>query len=275
MVCVISKIQPSQLAEELRKAARLFKNLHLHIQSTLGLHTSLCLELSQFLDDAMFPSKMKPAMWWPKRAAATPSKTEEETTDNGWSTKMEREMVELAGVVRERNTAEYMMLSKLVLNCNREMVVAGPILIAAATVGSALGGSTTMSWLVWMVFEMYRNNTGFYQLLNKSLSSSLDKPPVKREHAELETRPSIGNEHLIIAQLGLLPLLKETSSTYVHDKFSNSPSDDDAHFKGRGSSSSNSKTSSLSRNPFNDGQEDHETLPCPKTRPLLSPETLQ
>ncbi|ERN18318.1 hypothetical protein AMTR_s00055p00185500 [Amborella trichopoda] len=97
---------------------------------------------------------MKPAMWWPKRAAATPSKTEEETTDNGWSTKMEREMAELAGVVRERNTAEYMMLSKLVLNCNREMVVAGPILIAAATVGSALGGSTTMLWLLpWHVLQ--------------------------------------------------------------------------------------------------------------------------
>ncbi|ERN07136.1 hypothetical protein AMTR_s00019p00125990 [Amborella trichopoda] len=37
------------------------------------------------------------------------------------------------------------------------------------------------------------------------------------------------------------------------DKFSNNPFDDDAHFKGRGSSSSNSKTSSL----FSDEQEDH------------------
>ncbi|KAL4181998.1 hypothetical protein AMTRI_Chr12g240280 [Amborella trichopoda] len=37
------------------------------------------------------------------------------------------------------------------------------------------------------------------------------------------------------------------------DKFSNNPFEDDAHFKGRGSSSSNSKTSSL----FSDEQEDH------------------
>ncbi|KAL4202801.1 hypothetical protein AMTRI_Chr02g222990 [Amborella trichopoda] len=35
-----------------------------------------------------------------------------------------------------------------------------------------------------MVFVMYRNNAGFYQLLHKSLSSSLDKPPAEREHAK-------------------------------------------------------------------------------------------
>ncbi|ERN17143.1 hypothetical protein AMTR_s00044p00128240 [Amborella trichopoda] len=46
MVCLMTKIQPSQLAEEQRKAARLFKSLHSHIHSTLGLHPSLRPELS-------------------------------------------------------------------------------------------------------------------------------------------------------------------------------------------------------------------------------------
>ncbi|ERN02739.1 probable F-box protein At4g22030 [Amborella trichopoda] len=141
-------------------------------------------------------------MWWSKRAVATPSKTEEEPTDNGWSAEMEREMADVVGVVRERDTVEYMMLSKLVLNCKREMVVVGPILMAAVTVGSALGGSTTVGGImagalacvvnsfshggqVSMVFKMYKNNARFYQLLDKSLSSSLDKRPVEREHAEL------------------------------------------------------------------------------------------
>ncbi|ERN14043.1 hypothetical protein AMTRI_Chr01g133490 [Amborella trichopoda] len=149
-----------------------------------------------------FSSEMGPAMWWPKRAAATPSKTEEETTDNGWSPEMEREMAEVAGVVRERDMTVYMRLSKLVLTCNREMIVAGTVLMAVVMVGSALRGSTTMGGVVagalacvvnsfshggqvWMVFKMYRNNVGFYQLLNKPLSSSLDKPPVEREHTEL------------------------------------------------------------------------------------------
>ncbi|ERN07819.1 hypothetical protein AMTRI_Chr08g204280 [Amborella trichopoda] len=126
-----------------------------------------------------FPSEMKPAMWWPKRAAATPSKTEEEMIDNGWSAEMEREMAKVAGVVQERDTTEYMRLSKQVLNCNREMVVAGPILMAVAMVGLALGGSTTVGGImagalacavnnfshggqVWMVFKMCRNNTRFY-----------------------------------------------------------------------------------------------------------------
>ncbi|ERN18803.1 hypothetical protein AMTR_s00067p00091510 [Amborella trichopoda] len=189
-----------------------------------------------------FPYEMKPTMWWPKRAAATPSKTEEETTDNGWST----EMAEVAGVVRERDTAEYMRLSKLVLNCN--MAVAGPILMATATVGSALGGSTTVGGIVvgalacvvnsfshggqvWMVFDMFRNNSGFYQLLDKSLSSSLDKPLAQREHVELvETRLALKLGRSI-SSLRLLPLLKETSSAHVLDKFSNNPFDDDAHFK--------------------------------------------
>ncbi|XP_020529939.1 LOW QUALITY PROTEIN: probable F-box protein At4g22030 [Amborella trichopoda] len=227
MVCLMTKIQPSQLAEEQRKAARLFKSLHSHIHSTLGLHPSSA-QSSQFLDDAMaqvlaideayplpllpgmlekFPSEVKPAMWWPKRAAtAAPSRTEE---DNGWSAEKEREMAEVARVVKERDTAEYVRLSKLVLNCNRVMAVAGPILMGAATVGSALGGSATVVGVVagalacivnsfshggqvGMVFEMYRNNAGFYRLLDESLSSSLGKPPAEREHADLvETRVAL------------------------------------------------------------------------------------
>ncbi|KAL4186404.1 hypothetical protein AMTRI_Chr09g33710 [Amborella trichopoda] len=231
MVCVMSKIQPSQLAEEQRNAARLFKSLHLHINSTRDLHPSLRPELSQFLEDAMarvlaldkayplpllpgmlekFPSEVKPTVWWPKTAAATPSKSsKEEMTDNGWSAEMEREMAEVARVLRERDTAEYVRLSKLVLNCNRAMAVAGPILMAAATVGTAFGGSAAVGGIVagalacvvnslshggqvGMVFEMYRNNAGFYQLLNESLLSSLNKPPAEREHAELvETRVAL------------------------------------------------------------------------------------
>ncbi|ERN17144.1 hypothetical protein AMTR_s00044p00128270 [Amborella trichopoda] len=154
-----------------------------------------------------FPSEVKPAMWWPKRAAtAAPSRTEE---DNGWSAEKEREMAEVARVVKERDTAEYVRLSKLVLNCNRVMAVAGPILMGAATVGSALGGSATVVGVVagalacivnsfshggqvGMVFEMYRNNAGFYRLLDESLSSSLGKPPAEREHADLvETRVAL------------------------------------------------------------------------------------
>ncbi|ERM96143.1 probable F-box protein At4g22030 [Amborella trichopoda] len=233
MVCLTSKIQPSQLSEEQRNAARLFKSLHIHIHSTLSLHPSLRPELSQFLEDAMeqvlaldrayplpllpgmlekFPSEVKPTVWWPKRAAPPPPpppppKTEAAVNNNnGWSNDMETEMAEVARVLRERDTAEYVRLSKLVLNCNRVMAVAGPVLMAAASVGSALGGSATVGAVVagalacivnsfshggqvGMVFEMYRNNAGFYQLLEESLLSSLSKPPAEREHAEVvETR---------------------------------------------------------------------------------------
>ncbi|ERN07949.1 hypothetical protein AMTR_s00012p00248260 [Amborella trichopoda] len=64
-----------------------------------------------------------------------------------------------------------------------------------------------------------------------------------------------------------------TSSAPVLDKFSNNPFDDDAHFKGRGSSSSNSKTSSLSRNPFSNGEEDHETPSMPKNSNHRTPKS--
>ncbi|KAL4204107.1 hypothetical protein AMTRI_Chr01g108030 [Amborella trichopoda] len=149
--------------------------LHSHIHSTLGLHSSIRPKLSQFLDDAM-------------RAAGTPSKTKEETTDNGWSTEMEREM---AGVVPERDTAEYMRLSKLAHPDGHCDAIGGSTIVVGVVAGAfaCVVNSFSHGGQVWMVFEMYKNNVGFYQLLDRSLSFSLDKPLAEREHAELvETR---------------------------------------------------------------------------------------
>ncbi|ERN17147.1 hypothetical protein AMTR_s00044p00129060 [Amborella trichopoda] len=57
-------------------------------------------------------------------------------------------MAAVTRVLRERDMAEYVRLSKLLLNCNRAMAVAGPILMAAVKVGSALGGSATVGGVV-------------------------------------------------------------------------------------------------------------------------------
>ncbi|KAL4186406.1 hypothetical protein AMTRI_Chr09g33730 [Amborella trichopoda] len=186
-VFVMSKVQPSHLAEERRPT---LQEHPLHSQPTnalLSAQSSLdslrTIHRAPALPGMLetFPSEVKPAAWWPKRGTTRSTKTKEKVTDNGWSAKM----AAVTRVLRERDMAEYVRLSKLLLNCNREMAVAGPILMAAVKVGSALGGSATVGGVVAGALArvvnsfshggqvgMYRNNAGFYQLLEESLEGA-------------------------------------------------------------------------------------------------------
>ncbi|OVA09781.1 Petal formation-expressed [Macleaya cordata] len=226
MLLVVNKIQPSQLAEEQRNAARLFKQLHEKIKSTLALHTSPTtrdvkdtMERVLAIDKAYplpllggvmlnkFPKSIEPAIWWPRLELQQGFDEKRET--NGWSGELEEEMRELVGVLKRKDSSEYVRLSKLVLKLNKTLSILGPLLTGFAALGSILVGSNFCGpWAmvvavvggalasvvntlehggqVGMVFEMYRNCAGFYRFVEDSIESSLEERDLeKRENGEL------------------------------------------------------------------------------------------
>ncbi|KAJ4976576.1 hypothetical protein NE237_001682 [Protea cynaroides] len=230
MMVLMNKIQPSQLAEEQRNAARLLKQLHREIQTTLAIggipaprdvrdamEKVLALDrayplplLGAMLDK--FPSKVEPTVWWPSQEQQEKKRllgNNNNVEKNGWSEQLEDEMRQIVGVLRRKDSEEYMRLGKLALKINKILAVTGPLLAGIAAVGSAFVGSapshrglalgvslaagalaSVVNTLehggqVGMVFEMYRNSAGFFKLLEESIEATLDQKDVeKRENGE-------------------------------------------------------------------------------------------
>ncbi|KAL5583627.1 hypothetical protein UlMin_016069 [Ulmus minor] len=224
ILLVMNKIQPSQLAEEQRNASRLFKQLHEEIKTTLALTNPIAsidvnnaMQKVLALDKAYplpllgvmlekFPSIVKPAVWWPQE------KSEHERVEmgkNGWNEKLEEEMKEIEELVKRKDYAEYVRLSKMVLKVNKLLAICGPLLTSLASIGSCFVGSPGFgSWpailgvsfgafatvvnslehggQVGMVFEMYRSSAGFYKHVEEMIESNLEEREVdKRENGEL------------------------------------------------------------------------------------------
>ncbi|XP_043692705.1 probable F-box protein At4g22030 [Telopea speciosissima] len=230
MLVVMNKIQPSQLAEEQRNAARLFKQLEREIQTTLAIGTPTTRDVKDAMDKVLaldrayplpllgsmldkFPTMVEPAVWWPQE----PQQKElgggnrERKGSNGWNAKLEEEMRQIVGVLKRKDTEEYVRLSNLALKVNKTLAISGPLLTGIAAVGSTLVGSASQhqgSWAVFlgvtagalaaivntmehggqvgMVFEMYRSNAGFFRLMEESIVSNLkEREEKKRENGEL------------------------------------------------------------------------------------------
>ncbi|KAJ4725121.1 F-box protein [Melia azedarach] len=118
-------------------------------------------------------------------------------------------MREIAAVLKMRDTAEYVRLSKLVLKFNKMLAICGPLFsgvaaIATAFVGSNFCGSlaaifgvtfgamaTVVNTLeyggqVVMVFEMYRCSVGSFRLMEETVQSTLKERDVdKRSNGEI------------------------------------------------------------------------------------------
>ncbi|XP_042487769.1 probable F-box protein At4g22030 [Macadamia integrifolia] len=230
MLVVMNKIQPSQLAEEQRNAARLFKQLQREIQTTLAIGTPTERDVKDAMDKVLaldrayplpllgamldkFPATVEPAVWWPQQQQqkGLGGGNRERKGSNGWSAKLEEEMRQIVGVLKRKDTEEYVRLSKLALKVNKTLAISGPLLTGLAAVGSALVGSASQDQVPWaiflgvtagalaalvntmehggqigMVFEMYRSNAGFFRLMEESIGSTLKERDVeKRENGEL------------------------------------------------------------------------------------------
>lgn len=170
----MNKIQPSQLAEEQRNAARLFKYLHEELRTKLALGNGNFTEND--VDEAMekvlaldrayplpllgtmlekFPQTVEPAVWWPKWKKQRKNQTQEGfgvklKGNNGWDARLEEEMKQIVKVLRKKDKADYLRLGKEVLNLNKILAVSGPVLTGIAALGSCFLGSVNASWPVML-----------------------------------------------------------------------------------------------------------------------------
>ncbi|GFY91732.1 hypothetical protein Acr_08g0001280 [Actinidia rufa] len=200
MLFVMNKIQPSQLAEEQRNAARLFKQLHEEIRTTVSIGTPTLDDVKEAMDKVLaldkayplpllgvmlekFPKTVEPARWWPEKEQKQAHKGKDEE--------------------------DYLRLGGKALKLNKALAISGPLLTGLAAVGSALVGTTSCGSFavvlgivagalssvvntlehggqVGMVFEMYRSNAGFFRLMEESIESNLKEREVeKRENGEM------------------------------------------------------------------------------------------
>ncbi|KAJ0046982.1 hypothetical protein Pint_04095 [Pistacia integerrima] len=225
ILLVMNKIQPSQLAEEQRNATRLFKQLHEEIKTTIALrnptsvHVKDAMERVLALDEAYplpllgnmldkFPEHVEPAVWWPQ-VKAQGERIVKKDDKNGWNGNLEEEMKEIVGILKLKDSAEYVRLSKIVLKVNKILAICGPLFTGSAAIASAFVGSpfcgslgavigvvfgamaTVVNTLehggqVGMIFEMYRGSAGFFKLMEESIESTLKEREVdKRENGEV------------------------------------------------------------------------------------------
>ncbi|KAM7270680.1 hypothetical protein ACFE04_029894 [Oxalis oulophora] len=221
MLVVMNKVQPSQLAEEQRIAVRLFKDLHSHIQAistptTNDVNESMDKVLAldnayplSILGGAMldkFPSVVEPAVWWPQLGRRI--SVGRQNGKNGWSRKLEEEMRNVSKIIKHKDMADYVRLSKIALRVNKSLAIAGPLLTGLAAVGSTFVGATCSSWPVMlgvgagvlasivntmehggqvgMVFEMYRSTAGFFKMMEENIESNIDEIDIdRRENGEI------------------------------------------------------------------------------------------
>lgn len=219
MLVMMNQIQPSQLGEEQRNAARLFKQLHGEIQTTLSLRNPTTLDVKKAtekvlaLDSAYplpllgamlekFPKTVEPTVWWPTtRQRSQAERLGEEIVGNGWDSKLEEEMREIVGILKRKDVVEYLRLSETALKFSRIFAISGPLLTGLASLGSAFVGTTHGAWAVMiaviagalasvvntlehggqvgMVFEMYKSNAGFFRLMQETIESNISERDVK------------------------------------------------------------------------------------------------
>ncbi|WVY95548.1 hypothetical protein V8G54_034636 [Vigna mungo] len=220
MLLATNKIQPSQLAEEQRNAARLFKQLQAQIQTTIAvgnpsesdvrgaMERVLALDKAYpmpLLGGAMlekFPEKFEAARWWPESRLNNEKAQTKVKSNNGWSMELEEEMREVIEVVKRKDMEDYERLGNIALKINKGLAISAPLLTGIAALGCVFSGDGLVPVVagalasvvnalehggqVGMVFEMYRNCGGFFQLLEETIESTIEEKDLeKRENGEL------------------------------------------------------------------------------------------
>ncbi|KAJ0830149.1 putative petal formation-expressed [Helianthus annuus] len=219
MLMIMNKIQPSQLVEEQRNAARLFKQLESEIKTKIAISKPTLNDVNDAMEKVLaldrayplplhgvkFPAKVVPAVWWPEK----PTTSKRRNDKNGWSVELEEEMTEIIKVLEVKDKDEYIRLGEKALKLNKGLAIAGPLLSGLGAIGSAfLASAPQSSWAmvlgvmggamasvvntiqhggqVGMVFEMYRGNAGFFKMMQESIESNLKERDVgKRENGEV------------------------------------------------------------------------------------------
>ncbi|XWS18184.1 hypothetical protein CRYUN_Cryun32bG0020900 [Craigia yunnanensis] len=195
-----------------------------------------------------FPESLEPAVWWPKNQSQKTNEAKHfngKEESNGWTEELEMEMREVVEVIKRKDSEHYEQQGNKALKINKILATSGPLLTGIAALGSAFMGSSNGPWAaivaavagalasavntfehggqVGMVFEMYRNNVGFFKLVQESIESNLDESDVeKRENGELF-------EMKVALQLGRsLSELRDLAKRSSYSRIEGSPIDEDA-----------------------------------------------
>ncbi|XP_022777419.1 probable F-box protein At4g22030 [Durio zibethinus] len=194
-----------------------------------------------------FPESLEPALWWPKNQFQKTNKEKHfngKAERNGWTEELEMEMREVVEVIKRKDSEDYERLGNKALKINKVLAKSGPLLTGIAAVSSIFMASTSNgTWAaivaavagalasavntfehagqVGMVFEMYRNNAGFFKLVQESIESTLDESEVeKRENGELF-------EMKVALQLGRsLSQLRDVAKRSSYSRIEGSPIDE-------------------------------------------------
>ncbi|KAI5656750.1 hypothetical protein M9H77_25543 [Catharanthus roseus] len=222
LLIMMNKLQPSQLVEEQRNAVRLFKQLQNQIQRIINIGNFTdqdvieAMEKVLALDKAFplpllggvmlekFPADVQPAVWWPQQLPRQPKESALEMGKNGWNEKLEKQMNEIVKIIKRKDKSEYLNLGRKALKMNKILAVSGPLLTGLAAISSAHGGSMAAmigvvagslasvvnafehGGQIGMIFEMYRNNAGFFKLMEETIESNLmERDFERRENGEL------------------------------------------------------------------------------------------
>ncbi|XP_050874700.1 probable F-box protein At4g22030 [Lathyrus oleraceus] len=220
MLLVMNKIQPSQLAEEQRNATRLFKQLHLQIQTKISLGNNNhiegdvrdAIEKVLAIDKAYplpllggkmvekFPSKFEASCWWPCHRKIPRVNNNKIESNNGWNLELENELKEIIEVIKRKDIEDYDRLGNIALKINKSLAILGPLLTGTAAIGCFFvdfipvfgGGLATVvnsfehGGQVGMVFEMYRNCGGYFELLEEMVEETIEERDLnERENGEV------------------------------------------------------------------------------------------
>ncbi|KAK8575434.1 hypothetical protein V6N13_033329 [Hibiscus sabdariffa] len=201
LLLVMNKNQPSQLAEEQRNAARLFKNLYFRIQTTLSVGKPDISDVNEAMEKVVALDKAYPLPLMGCMIEKFPSEVEP-------TRKLEEEMKQVVGLLKKKDLAEYINLGNKALKLNKMLAISGSLLTLLGALGSSCVGTTHCSWPVMigviagamatvvnsvehggqvgMVFEMYRGNAGFFKLIEENIMSNVSEKDVgRRENGEI------------------------------------------------------------------------------------------
>ncbi|OIW14001.1 hypothetical protein TanjilG_09352 [Lupinus angustifolius] len=159
-----------------------------------------------------YPAKFEPAVWWPstqfQKKNEGKAKSKKMGEKNGWSKELEMEMKQVVEVVKRKDIEDYERLGNIAMKVNKSLAIAGPLMTGIAAIGCGFVGNNGFSLAalvplmagsmaaaintfehggqVGMVFEMYRNNAGFFNMVETSIESTLEENDLeKRENGEL------------------------------------------------------------------------------------------
>ncbi|KAG6549372.1 hypothetical protein Mapa_009090 [Marchantia paleacea] len=222
LMALVSKFQPSQLAEEQRHAARFFKRLGADVEATLQVDPRLREDAFSYWErsvttlhalDRAFPLPLTPIVVekFPKQVG--PSKLSGELDlsqpeiegsrqfhNNGWTSSAVEDLKHTAQLLRTSDIPHYIEMANnakiinLILSITSPLLataglvlnIAGcPYVAAAITVGSLFAHTLTHALQMGAVFEVYRNCAGYYADVEKLIEQVLRLPVQQREDATI------------------------------------------------------------------------------------------